>query len=870
MATFTASNNTGMTLADQALEVQALHVYGLPGTVTDVQVSLGNLTHTFPADLDMLLVDSSHNLEFWSDIGKQVETPSDPNDLTNASFVISDFGVTALPGTSAVPVSGTTYKPADDDETETGSEFGYAGNINHAAPNGGSTFASAFGGVTPNGDWFLFIADDSHLDSGTLGSWGLTITTNSNAAAITGTGSDDTVNVNFTGTSSGTYTLNGGVQIAFSGVTSFSFDGAGGNDTLNITSNIAGPTTYTLSGNTISSSLAAPVTYTNTETVNLTDNGGDATFSYTSPTTAPTSIAGSSGTDTIHLSSTNDFTAAAVAMALVYDNAGQPAASFKSSQIGTGKIASVTGSANDDAFYVYADSNVDLSGVNFTSWTGGDTVQIYGRAAGEIIIGSSQDDNILGAGGADTLSGGGGNDVFQYGQASEIASGETIDGGAGLDGILVFNAQTYDFTGVGITNVEALGSFAAATVVLKGSQIGTGKIDTVVGNSFANSLVVTADGNVDLTTGMTFSSWTNSTVTINGTASGEILTGSNQNDTIRGFGGNDTINGGAGTDTAVFSGNRFAYTLTRSGNSLIVSGPDGTDTLTNIEKLQFSDVTMTLPLRDDFNGDDKGDILWRTDGGSLAVWGIDGTRISSSGFVNNGTAAVGAPGPDWHVVDGADYDGDSKADILWRTDSGSLAIWEMDGTRIKFQGYVNDGSAAVGAPGPDWHVAGLADFDGDGKNDVLWRTDSGSLAIWEMNGARIKFNGFVNNGTAAVGAPGPDWHIIDTADFDGDGKNDILWRTDSGSLAIWEMDGTRIKFQGFVNSGSAAVGAPGPDWHIADTTDFDGDGKNDILWRTDSGSLAIWELDGARIKFQGFVNDGAQAVGTPGADWHIV
>ncbi|MEJ0076716.1 MAG: VCBS repeat-containing protein [Alphaproteobacteria bacterium] len=272
----------------------------------------------------------------------------------------------------------------------------------------------------------------------------------------------------------------------------------------------------------------------------------------------------------------------------------------------------------------------------------------------------------------------------------------------------------------------------------------------------------------------------------------------------------------------------------------------------------------------DFDSDGKGDILWRTDGGTLAIWEIDGARIKFNGFVNNGTAAVGAPGHDWHIADAADFDGDGKGDILWRTESGSLAIWEMDGARIKFNGFVNNGTAAVGAPGPDWHIERLGDYDGDGKNDMLWRTDSGSLAIWEMDGTRIKFNGFVNNGTTAVGAPGPDWHIADTADFDGDGKNDILWRTDSGSLAIWGMDGTRIKFNGFVNNGTTAVGAPGPDWHIERLGDYDGDGKNDILWRTDSGSLAIWEMDGTRIKFNGFVNNGTEAVGAPGPDWHIV
>ena len=122
----------------------------------------------------------------------------------------------------------------------------------------------------------------------------------------------------------------------------------------------------------------------------------------------------------------------------------------------------------------------------------------------------------------------------------------------------------------------------------------------------------------------------------------------------------------------------------------------------------------------------------------------------------------------------------------------------------------------------------------------------------------VESSGYVNNGTEVVGAPGPDWHIADTADFDGDGKNDILWRTDAGSLAIWEMDGTRVELSGYVNNGTEAVGAPGPDWHIADTADFNGDDKADILWRTDGGTLAIWEMDGTRVESSGYVNNGTE------------
>ena len=50
------------------------------------------------------------------------------------------------------------------------------------------------------------------------------------------------------------------------------------------------------------------------------------------------------------------------------------------------------------------------------------------------------------------------------------------------------------------------------------------------------------------------------------------------------------------TDTAVFTGASTQYAITEDGNAIIVSGPDGTDTLRNIEKLAFADRTVDLTV----------------------------------------------------------------------------------------------------------------------------------------------------------------------------------------------------------------------------------------------------------------------------------
>ena len=82
-----------------------------------------------------------------------------------------------------------------------------------------------------------------------------------------------------------------------------------------------------------------------------------------------------------------------------------------------------------------------------------------------------------------------------------------------------------------------------------------------------------------------------------GTAQADRLEGGYHHDTLNGRAGNDTLDGGAGTDTAIFAGAKAGYTVTRSATGFTVSSSaEGTDTLTNIERLKFSDVSVALDL----------------------------------------------------------------------------------------------------------------------------------------------------------------------------------------------------------------------------------------------------------------------------------
>ena len=75
------------------------------------------------------------------------------------------------------------------------------------------------------------------------------------------------------------------------------------------------------------------------------------------------------------------------------------------------------------------------------------------------------------------------------------------------------------------------------------------------------------------------------------------MLGNAANNSFTGGGGDDTLDGAAGADTAVYAGTRASYTVTRGAGSITVTGgagTEGTDTLANIERLQFSDTKVGL------------------------------------------------------------------------------------------------------------------------------------------------------------------------------------------------------------------------------------------------------------------------------------
>ncbi len=84
-----------------------------------------------------------------------------------------------------------------------------------------------------------------------------------------------------------------------------------------------------------------------------------------------------------------------------------------------------------------------------------------------------------------------------------------------------------------------------------------------------------------------------------GLAGNDSIYGGDGDDVLDGGDGDDIIYGDAGIDIAVYAGARTNFTVTKAANGYTVAaktGGEGTDTLTNVERLKFSDFSVALDI----------------------------------------------------------------------------------------------------------------------------------------------------------------------------------------------------------------------------------------------------------------------------------
>jgi Ca2+-binding RTX toxin-like protein len=373
------------------------------------------------------------------------------------------------------------------------------------------------------------------------------------------------------------------------------------------------------------------------------------------------------------------------------------------------------------------------------------------------------------------------------------------------------------------------------------------------GNDAANSLVANDAGNM-----------------LYGMDGDDVLTGGRGNDELDGGLGNDRMEGGAGDDR---------YIIDSPADVVIERGGEGNDTV-------IASVTMTLaaevenlilqPGTRTLNGSGNAmDNVLTGNSGDNQLYGLAGDDRLLGGLGIDRLS--GGDGADTFLGTRAELAGDTITDLSVgdRIVVSDLAYADASVTRIGAALSLGEGASVtianaantrlvVNAAGEDGteiaavnRYTGLSDFNGDGHSDLLWREAGGDFSTWGVSG-NADGNQLAKNSTY-VESVGANWTIAETFDFNGDGRSDILWREqDAGQFTIWNGQGSSWAQNSYSDNTVAS------DWKIAGVGDLNGDGRDDIVWRQDSGAFSTWQSTGT-----GF-NTNVTYDSSVAPDWKIV
>lgn len=229
----------------------------------------------------------------------------------------------------------------------------------------------------------------------------------------------------------------------------------------------------------------------------------------------------------------------------------------------------------------------------------------------------------------------------------------------------------------------------------------------------------------------------------------------------------------------------------------------------------------------DFNGDGRDDVLLRRRDGIWHYYPMDGRRV----LADSGRAAI-TTDTAYRVAGVGDFNGDGHDDVLLRHNDGRWRYVPMNGRLV----VEAQAGAANLTPNVDFKVAGIGDFNGDGRDDVLLRHSDGRWHYYPMNGARS----VSGRGSVAL-TRDLDYAVAGIGDFDGDGRGDIMLRHTDGRWHYYRMDGRQV----LAGSGSASL-TKNTDYRVAGIGDMDGDGRDDLLLRHASGRWYFYPMNGRR------------------------
>lgn len=214
--------------------------------------------------------------------------------------------------------------------------------------------------------------------------------------------------------------------------------------------------------------------------------------------------------------------------------------------------------------------------------------------------------------------------------------------------------------------------------------------------------------------------------------------------------------------------------------------------------------------------------------------------------IRAGVVARMAPFPRYDaVVAAGDANGDGNPDVAGTDRGGALRVYPG-----------NRATGRIGTPyvaGRGWNtldrVAGVGDFNGDGRDDLVGRVaKTGELYLYPGPGAnRATYRTRVRIGTGWRGFD----NLSAAGDLTGDGRPDLVANDNDGKLWLYPGNG---------RGGVSSRVLMGHGWYTIDEIaaggDYTGDGKDDLVGRTTGGTLYVYPGQDAAVPFRSRIRAG--------------
>lgn len=755
-----------------------INVAGQTGVISSLKVTLTGYSHTNPNDVDILLVSpDGRSLTLMSDVTSSA--------VNNINLTFDDAAGSII---FISPIVSGTYKPTD---WQVEADF-----FPSPAPlrpyNELNSGLDNFNGFNPNGDWRLYVTDDSQNNAGSIsGGWSLDITTIPTppqpplgCSGPTFTPSSFQTGVNPTNFAIADFNNDSKADVAVTNQVSndVSILLGNGNGTFGAQSLIAvgsGPYSIVAGKFNADNNFDLAVANSSSNNVSILLGNGNGTFS------APTNfLVGANPISVASADLNNDGK-----LDLAVANFGGFFSGSVSILLGNGNGAFSPGTQvrtrTQPSFVVAAnfngDGNQDLIVANF----GSNSVSTFaGTGSGTFLL-------------VQNLATGAGPVAIEYANLDGDAFPDLAIANYNSDSITACSGSS-NGTFTGCTSNNPVGQNPIS--ITSGDYVGDGTRS--IATALSGSSSVSLFGNL-ISVGMNPNAV--KTIDLNGDTKPDMITvnsGSNDlsvllNSCSAAKGNLFDYDGNRRTDYSVFRPSTTSYFIqSLSGGSSVASFGRPNDKL--------------IPA--DYNGDRLTDLaIYRPESGLW--WVLD--RFSKPIYFIQFGLPEDIPVP-------ADFDGDGKADIaVYRPSNGTWYIRRSTDHVLQISQFGMSGDKPV-----------AADFDGDEKADLaVFRPSTGVWFVYRSSDGQSFIRQFgISEDLSVVG------------DYDGDGKTDIaVWRPSTAAWYVLRSSDGDFRAVGWGLSGDLPV-----------VGDFDGDGKFDYaIWRpSDRNWYILKSSDGGATVFQ--------------------